>query len=155
MRGRERTSSSIVGPRRRQCLGQNNPKPAKPRGFFCLFVCFLFLFFLPQQHAKKINPEALPPVLHGVWSNFLTNFSKSNTHNTGVTRRSLGKTLPALKELPPGQTGYAASWHPSVLTVGLVGCDTWISLKKGLNHESLTLASLARQGEKDLGGSSI
>lgn len=107
-------------------------------------------FFLPQQHAKKINPgEALPSVLHSLWSNFLTKFSKSNMHNTIVIRRSLGKILPARRELPWGQTGYAVSWHPTVLLVGLFVCDTWISLKKGLKHESLILASLAREGEED------
>lgn len=89
-------------------------------------------------------------MLRSLWSNFLTKFSKSNTHNTIVIRRSLGKILPALGELPRGQMGY-----PTVLLVGLFVCDTWISLKKGLKHESLILASLAREGEKDSGGSSI
>lgn len=94
-------------------------------------------------------------MLHSLWSNFLTKFSKSNTHNTIVTRRSLGKILPALRELPRGQTGYAVSWHPTVPLVGLLVCDTWISLKKGLKHESLILASSARKGEEESGGSSI
>lgn len=58
-------------------------------------------------------------MLHSLWSNFLTKFSKSNTYNTIVIRRNLGKILPALGELPRGQTGYAVSWHPTVLLVGL------------------------------------
>lgn len=122
--------------------------------FFSVFCSFFVSFCLPQQHAKKINPgEALPSVLHSLWSNFLTKFSKSNTHNTIVTRRrSLGKILPALRELPRGQTGYAVSWHPTVLLVGLVVCDTWISLTEGLKHESLILASSAREGGEDTGG---
>lgn len=75
-------------------------------------------------------------MLHSLWSNFLTKFSKSNTYNTIVIRRSLGKTLPALEELPRGQAGYAVSWHPTILPVELFVCDTWISPKKGLKHES-------------------
>lgn len=90
-------------------------------------------------------------MLHSLWSNFLTKFNKSNTYNTIVIRKSLGKTLPALGELPRGKAGYAVFWHPTILLVELFVCDTWISPKKGLKHESLTLASSAREGEEDSG----
>lgn len=82
------------------------------------------------QHAKKINPgEALPSVLHSLQSNFLTKFSKSNTHNTIITRRIPGTmTLPALGKLPQGQVAYTVSWHPTVPQVALSAFDTRISL---------------------------
>lgn len=84
--------------------------------FFLIF--FLFRFFPPQQHAKKTNPgEALTSVLHGLGSNFLIKFSKSNTNNTRVNKEKPGE---AAARAPTGTGRSHSLCHPTVLLVGLM-----------------------------------